>query len=452
MSFILYESKVKNVPVPDTAKKREMECDNQEHVIAEINPEASSTYSATTILNYFQEKMISPYLRLLSLMSLRPLLTIQENSPLLEFVNIFYVTVLMLFMIFGYFLQYMSCFRRDRGFCYLIQNPNIYEGVGVSEKYIQEKICYGSTVFSFILPGSLHLIAYLHAIYVMRSSDDDQISLLMERVILASSNLSNGFIVQKKLMKTLWVFISVSVVWILMSSISIASMTNEGNIDFKWIPESRSPTIDICLKVLLVATILWHDMIEGIIIANYCIQTQLLISYLFFLRERLLQYAVEPIKWMRDIEEFKKMLNYVNSEVATSVSIFTLVNISYAISGILWLLKLDVIDKKTIPILGISLMIILLWIFISTIPFVQAIRLTNACEMLKDVGHKVRIQPFVHSGTPIAELDSVLLFTSTLRIHAKLFSNIVTGSNLLFCLVITCIGILVLGMCHYLAF
>lgn len=126
--------------------------------------------------------MISPYLKLMSLMSLRPLIIIQENNPLLECLNIFYITFLMLLMIFGYFLQYMSCFRRDRGFCYVIENPNLFEGVGVSEKIIQEKICYGSTVFSFVLPGVLHLIAYLHAIYVMRSSDDDQISLLMERV------------------------------------------------------------------------------------------------------------------------------------------------------------------------------------------------------------------------------------------------------------------------------
>ncbi|XP_045472085.1 uncharacterized protein LOC123678871 isoform X2 [Harmonia axyridis] len=423
-----------------------------DHVIADINPEASSTYSATTILNYFQEKMITPYLRLMRLMSLRPLITAQENCAFFECLNFFYVLILLLLMIAGYFLQYMSCFRRDRGFCYVVQTTDMYSAVGVSEKFIQDKICYGSTVFSFILPGCLHLVAYLHAIYVMRRSDDDQISLLMERVILASSNLSNGFIVQKKLMKTLWIFLTVSAIWMLMSSISIASMTYEGNIDFKWIPETRSPNLDITLKVLLVATILWHDMIEGIIIANYCIQTQLLISYLFFLRERLLQYAVEPIKWMRDIEEFRKMLNYVNSEVSLSVSIFTLVNISYAISGILWLLKLDVVDKKPMPIVGISLMIILLWIFIAVIPFIQAIRLSNACEMLKDVGHKVRIQPFVHSGTPTSELDSVLLFTSTLRINAKLFNNIVTGSNLCFCLVITCIGILVLGMCHYLAF
>ncbi|KAK9888755.1 hypothetical protein WA026_000980 [Henosepilachna vigintioctopunctata] len=453
MSFNLCESNVKNVSVVHDSTKSKMEFDSQEnYVVTEIVPETSSNHSVTTILGYCKRKMLNPYLRILSFMGLRPLVNIQENSPILELINCLYIVILIFFMVLGYILQYMSCFRRDRGFWYNIPHSNLYGTKNNDEKAIQENICYGSTIFSFILPSSLHFVAYIHAIYTLRCSDDDQLPVLMERVILASSNLSNGFVVQKKLMKTLWIFIVISMIWMLMSCISIASMITEGNIDFRWIPSERSNILDTTLKVLLVVSILWHDMVEAIIISNYCLQSQLLMSYVFFLRERLLQHAIEPIKWMREIEEFKKMLQYLNSEVAKSVSLFTLINISYALSGLLWLFKLDFVDKETLPIFGISVLIILLWFSIAIIPLVQAIRLTNACERLKEVGQAVRVRPFVHSGTPGSELDSVLLYTSSLKIHAILYGNRITGSLFCFCFVIACIIVMVLGMCHYLSF
>ncbi|KAL3281004.1 hypothetical protein HHI36_004228 [Cryptolaemus montrouzieri] len=440
------------VRIPNGGYLIQDEYSAQDHVITEIYPEVSSNFSVTTILNYCKEKMLNPYLRLLSIISLRPLINMQEYSPIVDFINCTYVVFSIFFMVLGYFLQYMSCFRRDRGFCYLVPNSNVFEEMRNSDKHIQERICYGSTLFSFILPSALHFVAYLHAIYVIRSSDDDQLPILMERVILASSNLSNGFVIQKKLMRILSLFITVSVIWMLMSTISITSLITEGNIEFKWIPIERSTISDNSLKILLVASILWRDMVEAIIISTYCLQSQLLISYLFFLRERLLQYAVDPLNWMRDVEEFKKMLHYLNNEVAISISIFTLVNISYALSGTLWLFKLDFVDRKTLPIVGISVLIILLWISISAIPFIQAIRLTNACRMVKEVGQQVRVMPFVHSDTPRSELDSVLLYTSSLKIHAKLYNNVITGSCFCFCIVVSCIVLLVLGMCHYLSF
>lgn len=133
----------------------------------------------------------------------------------------------------------------------------------------------------------------------------------------------------------------------------------------------RSTTLAIVLKVLLVVCTLWHDIIQATIISNYCLQAQLLTAYVHFLREKVLQTAVHPLEWMRDIEDFKKLLNYINYQIAPSVCLFTIVNVSYALSGLLWLFNYDHIDLDTPPLISLSLLTIFLWILIAVAPFVQ---------------------------------------------------------------------------------
>lgn len=51
---------------------------------------------------------------------------------------------------------------------------------------------------------------------------------------MASSNLSDGFASQKRLVKTLWIFVVISGIWMLLSFISVNIMMEEGTIEFKW--------------------------------------------------------------------------------------------------------------------------------------------------------------------------------------------------------------------------
>lgn len=53
------------------------------------------------------------------------------------------------------------------------------------------------------------------------------------------------------------------------------------------------------MKALLILCTLWHDMVQATVISNYCLQAQLLTSYVQFLRQKLLQSRTEPVKWMR---------------------------------------------------------------------------------------------------------------------------------------------------------
>lgn len=71
------------------------------------------------------------------------------------------------------------------------------------------------------------------------------------------------------------------------------------------------------------------------------------------------------------------------------------------------------------------------------------------CGILKTVGQEARARPYVHLDTPTIELDSLLLYTSSLKINARLYHVPVTGKKLCFFATMAAIIILVLGQCHY---
>ena len=53
------------------------------------------------------------------------------------------------------------------------------------------------------------------------------------------------------------------------------------------------------LKVLLVLSTLWHDMVQATLITSYCLQSQLLSLHVQSLREKLLQHIISHGDWMR---------------------------------------------------------------------------------------------------------------------------------------------------------
>lgn len=231
-------------------------------------------------------------------------------------------------------------------------------------------------------------------------------------------------------------------------------------------------------------------------------------SHLYFLRGKLLQHILLPIDWMRvcwfipiiffrlvlwrkvfplpfttlqDIDEFKKLLKYFNDGLGPAVCIYTIVNLSWAATGIVWLFQYYVDDANDIyPITYVNVMNVVLWILISVAPFIQvryttslyihavtliillsrinslthvtffkAARLTNACSMIRAVGHEIRIRPFVYQTTPGEDLDSILLYTSSLKMSAKLFRIPIKGKYLCVLLTIGSISVLTLGQCQF---
>ncbi|XP_063972593.1 uncharacterized protein LOC135160208 isoform X2 [Diachasmimorpha longicaudata] len=403
--------------------------------------------STSAVLHYCKCKILMPYLRLLWVMGLRPTSTDSESYSCYSVLANIHTVQVTIFMCIGYVLQYMACFRRDRGFCYKLL-PVQYEQIeNITRTQAYEQICYGNAVFSYLIPSVLHLVAYLYTVYLFRIKENEQLQNLMERAFLLSSNPVNRGN-QKKLVRILWLFIGLSVVWMTMALVTVNVLMARGTILFQWLDHSPEHFKKLS-KVLLIICTLWHDMVQGTIITSYCLQGQLLVAHLNFLKAKLLQNTLPALDWMKEILEFKKLLKYLNNDLAPAVCIYTVVNLAWAIAGTAWLLEYDTIDSTASPVPYFSIINVILWVLIAMAPFLQAARLSTACSMIQNLGHEVRVRPFVYQTTPGEDLNTILLYTSSLKMCARLFRVPITGRYLCLLLTIASIMLLVMGQCHF---
>ncbi|XP_033360883.1 nucleolar protein 10 [Bombus vosnesenskii] len=404
--------------------------------------------NTSAVLHYCKHKILRPYLRLLGVMGLKPISNddSQRCTCYCIFANL-HTCQVAIFMCIGYILQYMACFRRDRGFCYKTMPLKFQFASNLNKEDSEEITCFGNVIFSYLVPSILHLVAYIYTVYLFRIKENEQLQNLMERAFLLSSNSVNRGN-QRRLVRILWFFIALSLVWIIMALITVNVLMARGSIIFQWLEHSPYQ-LKITMKVLLIVCTLWHDMVQGTIITSYCLQGQLLLAHLYFLREKLLHHTLAPIDWMREISEFKKLLKYFNNDLGPAVCIYTIVNLSWAAAGTIWLLRYDNSDMQTNSVTWVEITNVVLWILISVVPFIQAARLTTACSMIQSIGHEVRIRPFVYQSTPGEDLDTILLYTSSLEMYARLFRVPITGRYLCLFLTIGSILILTLGQCQF---
>ncbi|XP_072936537.1 nucleolar protein 10 [Epargyreus clarus] len=417
--------------------------------IGEITESPDTEYMSTSaILHYCKSKILLPYLKLLTIMGLRPVVDVSNSSKYAICFSHYHTAQVAVFMFLGYILQYMACFRRDRGFCYKLVPLALTSSLEYDN---YKQVCYGNVTFTYIGPSVLHFFGFLYALYLFRISDNEQLQNLMERVFLLSSYAPQGTPTAKpkRLLRMLWFFIILSIIWMCISLCSVNLMLAQGTIMFRWM-ESTSSDVRLALKVLLIICTLIHDMVQATVITSYCLQAQLLQAHLMFLRERLLNRTISPLNWMREIAEFRKLLKYLNDDLAPAVCLFTIVNISWAASGVMWLLNLDKVDTGTEPIVGISILNQLLWISAVVVPFVQAARLSQECRRTQSVGHELCARPFLHQDTSHEDISTVLAYAATLKLHAKLFHYPIAGRYLCLLLTLAVIALFALGMCHYL--
>lgn len=165
--------------------------------------------------------------------------------------------------------------------------------------------------------------------------------------------------------------------------------------------------------------------------------------------------------------EFRKLLNHLNQKLALPVCILTVLNLSYTFSAILYFIK--IYNRfASLYMISMKLINVVLWLVLGLYPFfqvkatvsrdsfihaakkkfnLQASSLTSACDASQSCGHQVRIRSFVHHNTSTVELDSVLLFASSLKLKAKLYKMPIRTSHVFFVIVCIVIATLTLGMC-----
>ncbi|XP_063704189.1 uncharacterized protein LOC134833700 [Culicoides brevitarsis] len=399
--------------------------------ISEIEPTAA-------LLRYCKRKFHRPFVAILSFVGLKPMTIDADWYSWLGHVQTF---LILTFLILGYVLQFVTGFRRDRGFV-----TDVPSKIGYSENdefYVYQYKKYfetGEIVFTYIIPSVLHLSGFLAAIYVYRIADNELLQSLIERVFILSVNV-------RRLVIDFWVYKAIALLWLGFSVAYITFIGKEqaGIAKNHYIKLANVTDTEGILKVILYVCLLCHDLVQVVIISSYSILCYLLRCYLNLLKEKLLLHSIEPLEWMREICEFRKHLHHLNCRIAIPVSLLTLLNLSYCFSSIIHLFR----DMNTCPvkIFSMSLANIVLWMVLALVPFFQAAALTVTCRATQSCGHLISIRPFVHRNTAAEELNTILLYASSLKMTAKLFRVPIISHYVCFFLLLCIIVILTFGMC-----
>lgn len=93
----------------------------------------------------------------------------------------------------------------------------------------------------------------------------------------------------------------------------------------------------------------------------------------------------------------------------------------------------------------------LLWTGMTLVPLIQGVRLTGSCKELKRIGHEIRARPFGYHYMDRGELDSLLLYTSTLDMEAKVFHIPMRSSSLIIVFLIFIAFLPLLGQINIIA-
>uniref|UniRef100_A0A336M496 CSON004645 protein n=1 Tax=Culicoides sonorensis TaxID=179676 RepID=A0A336M496_CULSO len=277
--------------------------------ISEIEPTAA-------ILRYCKRKFHRPYVAILSFAGLKPMTIDSDWYSWLGHIQTFFI---LSFLILGYVLQFVTGFRRDRGF--VAEVPSQYNDISEDFYYYQYRKYFetGEIVFTYIIPSLLHLSGFLAAIYVYRIADNELLQSLIERVFILSTS-------PKKLVVNFWIYKTIALIWLILS----------------------------------VAYITFIGMEQDGIAKNHYI----------------------------------KLPNIADTQ------------------GTL-----------------------------------KAAGLTVTCRSTQSCGHLISIRPFVHRNTSSEELNTILLYASSLKMTAKLFRVPIISHYVCFILLICIIVVLTFGMC-----
>lgn len=74
--------------------------------------------------------------------------------------------------------------------------------------------------------------------------------------------------------------------------------------------------------------------------------------------------------------------------------------------------------------------------------------MTDECISTQTIGHEVRARPFVYRETSDDDLNSILIYTSTLKMSSKLCKVPIKGKYLYLALILSGITTLTLGQSH----
>ncbi len=269
--------------------------------------------STSVALHLCKRKVLKPYFRLISMLGWRPIIypIAPEVTWYAKIFNVSYTILVIVFILSGYVLQYASCFRQDgyppyvnttddklildnkKTTVYSIlrnsssnnsnKTQNLLQFDDKHDDYNQHSNnlkCSGNFISLYLIPDMLHLFAYIFVLQLMRTPECECLQNLLERVFLQATRISGWSIAQKKLVRTLRLFLWLCLSWV---SISVLGHTLHiiafQEICFTWI-QTDSKLLNRIMTGFTILSLTWNDIVCAAIVTSYSMHCQLNISYI----------------------------------------------------------------------------------------------------------------------------------------------------------------------------
>ncbi|XP_068247230.1 uncharacterized protein [Palaemon carinicauda] len=418
-------------PVPSTVSSALDELFTCEAIM--ITDGDAGSHNTVAVLRYVRERILKPRDVILSLLGFRDWAKDGVGWYVFtKLLNLLYCAIVVLFLCIGPVLQYNMCFKRDQGIkegVFLVRNKTIHNEPPHTSK------CLGNYLFIYIIPNVMFLIAYLMTCLVLRCGESETLQTLLERVYLIAT-CSPWEVVKHRRLDHIWV------AWIMIGflclTLSLSAMVLH-LVTAKHIPcsiiVSCNATLKIVFASIAVASLWIGDVTLIVGILLYCSQCHLLSLLLSIIRETLLQGAASLLAVKKQIDESTRFVQHLNRELGLIVGLMLCVTMFRAITGLadliitvksyhIALFSGHVTHGKPVEISWIYLTAmtcnLLCWMFSSIVPLVMAAKVSNDFKVLNKVGSTLHARPFVYQLTPQQDIDSFLLYVTSLRLKAKI--------------------------------
>lgn len=398
-------------------------------MIAECDGESHNT-AAT--LHYCRRRILRPRDIISSIIGYRSWNKDGANqSTCMVTFNLIYFIVFLIFLGCGPVLQYNICLKRDQGIGNQYTNVkntsfNVYE---------EPQWCSGSLLFVYIIPSLLFFISYLVTCIILRFGETEHLQTLLERVYLLASCSPWELVKQRRIWCTFLAWLLAGVACL---ACSLASMmlhiAAAKHIPYSFIiPRSKSSKVVLWTGAL---GLLWlQDFVVVMSVLLYCTQCHLLSRLLHITRTTIYQGDTPLILIKKQIEETSRFLRHLNQELGLSVGLFLcllgfrlttgavslfsfLKQYIHPENELVWLWPTQ--DSKLTFHLLALVFNLLPWLVLTALPLCTAARVTSNYRALNKAGSQLHGRPFGYQSTPQQDIDSFLLYVTSLHLHAKI--------------------------------
>ncbi|XP_042877061.1 uncharacterized protein LOC122256435 [Penaeus japonicus] len=368
---------------------------------------AGESYNTAAILHYCRKRIIKPRDIIFSFVGYRA--WSKDGADLCLCMRAFsflYSVFLLLFLAWGPVLQYNICLRRDEG---VSTEPMNHLNVTISELkddlYTSKRnsdskdTCSGSLVFVYAVPSLMFLLAYLVTCLVLRCGEPEHLQTLLERVYLISACSPWEQVKQRRLgcAWVTWLGIGLLCLALSLASLALHLAAAAPHLPFTII-KPRDDTEKIILCGLALGSLWLGDGAVVVGILLYCAQCHLLYTLLGLIRTTLLQGAISLLSAKKDTSLNSSKTFLLAGEELSSVKE----------PEIEWL-HLAAVITNLLP-----------WLLLVAVPLFMAARLSSAYRALSKMGCQLQARPFGYQSTLQTDIDSFLLYVSSLSLRAKI--------------------------------